>query len=104
MSGPVLRELDDKLAAIEAALPTGVVVHSGKSNGFIMGADINEFTTIEDPEQAYTLIRLGQKVLDRLEALACPTVAAISGLRWAAGSSSLWRATTGWPSIKRSRS
>ena len=85
LSGPVLRELDGKLAALEASLPSGVVVYSGKANGFIMGADINEFTTIEDAEQAYTLIRLGQKVLDRLEALDCPTVAAISGFALGGG-------------------
>ena len=85
LSGPVLRELDDKLAAFEASVPSGVVVYSGKPNGFIMGADINEFTTIKDPEQAYSLIRLGQKVLDRLEALDCPTVAAISGFALGGG-------------------
>ncbi|MEM9209420.1 MAG: 3-hydroxyacyl-CoA dehydrogenase NAD-binding domain-containing protein, partial [Pseudomonadota bacterium] len=57
----------------------------GKSNGFIMGADINEFTTISDPNEAYELIRLGQKVLDRLEALPCPTVAVISGFALGGG-------------------
>ncbi len=85
LSGPVLGELDELLAELEASMPAGVVIHSGKSNGFVMGADINEFTTIENPEQAYGLIRLGQKVLDRLEALACPTVAAINGFALGGG-------------------
>ena len=85
LSGPVLRELDGLLGELESASPSGVVIHSGKSNGFVMGADINEFTTIENPEQAYGLIRLGQKVLDRLEALTCPTVAAINGFALGGG-------------------
>ncbi len=79
LSAPVLTELNDKLAALEPDPPAGVVIHSGKSGAFIMGADINEFTKIESPEEAYELIRLGQKVLDRLQSLACPTVAVING-------------------------
>ena len=50
-----------------------------------MGADINEFTKIENPEQAYDLIRLGQQVLDQLEALPCPTVAVINGFALGGG-------------------
>ncbi|MDJ0938935.1 MAG: 3-hydroxyacyl-CoA dehydrogenase NAD-binding domain-containing protein [Woeseiaceae bacterium] len=85
LSGPVLMELNEHLEALENDLPKGVVVYSGKKNGFIMGADINEFTKIENPDQAYDLIRLGQKVLDRLEALSCPTVAVINGFALGGG-------------------
>ena len=85
LSGPVLSELNEALAAFERDLPAGVVIWSGKSNGFIMGADINEFTKISEPDEAYELIRLGQKVLDRLEALPCPTVAVISGFALGGG-------------------
>lgn len=85
LSGPVLRELNDLLASLEDARPKGVVVHSGKRNGFIMGADINEFTRIENPDQAYELIRLGQQVLDRLEVLPVPTVAVINGFALGGG-------------------
>ena len=85
LSEPVLRELDALLANLERDVPTGAVIYSGKDNGFIMGADINEFTTIENPEQAYALIRLGQKVLGRLEDLPCPTVAVIQGFALGGG-------------------
>ena len=85
LSGPVLRELNTIIGELETRPPAGVVIHSGKKNGFVMGADINEFTTIENAEQAYTLIRLGQQVLDRLEALSCPTVAAINGFALGGG-------------------
>lgn len=85
LSGPVLRQLNDILETLESETPKGVVVYSGKSNGFIMGADINEFTRIENAEQAYDLIRLGQKVLDRLEGLPVPTVAVIAGFALGGG-------------------
>jgi len=85
LSEPVLRELADHIVQFEAAMPKGVVIYSGKSNGFVMGADINEFTTIEDTDQAYALIRQGQLVLDRLAALNCPTVAVINGFALGGG-------------------
>ena len=46
---------------------------SAKKSGFIAGADIREFTGIRDEASGYTLIRRGQQVFDRLEALPCPT-------------------------------
>jgi len=85
LSGEVLTELNAIIEPFAAEPPAGVVIHSGKRNGFVMGADINEFTTIENPDQAYSLIRLGQQVLDRLEALPCPTVAVINGFALGGG-------------------
>jgi 3-hydroxyacyl-CoA dehydrogenase/enoyl-CoA hydratase/3-hydroxybutyryl-CoA epimerase len=85
LSGEVLKELHELIEPLAKQPPKGVVIHSGKSNGFVMGADINEFTKIENPEQAYALIRLGQQVLDELEALPCPTVAAINGFALGGG-------------------
>lgn len=79
LSSDVLREFESFLGTIEDDPPRGVVIYSGKHNGFIMGADINEFTHIDSAEQGYTLIRLGQQLFDRLERLRCPTVAAING-------------------------
>ena len=85
LSSAVLTELNELLEQFESDPPRGVVLYSGKSNGFVMGADINEFTTIENSEQAFTLIRLGQGVMDRLEALPCPTVAVINGFALGGG-------------------
>ncbi len=79
LSAPVLAELDQILGRLEKELPAGVVIHSGKDGSFIMGADINEFTSIGNPDEAYELVRRGQQVLHRLEALPCPTVAVIEG-------------------------
>ncbi len=85
LSAEVLREFHEILQPLAAIPPRGLVVHSGKHNGFIMGADINAFTGIENPEQAFELIRLGQRVFDELEALPCPTVAAINGFALGGG-------------------
>lgn len=85
LSGAVLRELDIQLEQLKTSKPRGVVIHSGKPNGFIMGADINEFTTIRNPQEGYELIRLGQQVLDKLEQLDCPTVAVINGFALGGG-------------------
>ena len=85
LSGAVLRELASIIEPFKASPPEGVVIHSGKQNGFVMGADINEFTTIETPQEAYQLIRLGQQMMDEVEALRCPSVAVINGFALGGG-------------------
>ena len=85
LSRPVLEDLDRALAQIEREAPVALIVCSAKSNGFIAGADIKEFLRLRTPEDAYALVRAGQKVLDRLEALPCPSVAAIHGFALGGG-------------------
>ena len=85
LSRSVMEELDTMLARIESSLPRALVVTSGKSSGFIAGADIKEFVGITTSEQAFTMIRQGQAVIERLAALRCPTVAAINGFALGGG-------------------
>jgi 3-hydroxyacyl-CoA dehydrogenase/enoyl-CoA hydratase/3-hydroxybutyryl-CoA epimerase len=85
LSGPVLRELSEIIGPFRVTPPAGIVIHSGKQNGFVMGADINEFTTIRTADEAYALIRLGQQVMDAVEELPCPSVAAINGFALGGG-------------------
>ncbi|HUA89604.1 MAG TPA: enoyl-CoA hydratase-related protein, partial [Steroidobacteraceae bacterium] len=85
LSAPVLSELDEQLAILERQPPRGLVLISAKRSGFIAGADIREFTQLTDEQQGYELIRRGQRVFDRLEALPCPTVAAIHGFALGGG-------------------
>jgi 3-hydroxyacyl-CoA dehydrogenase/enoyl-CoA hydratase/3-hydroxybutyryl-CoA epimerase len=85
LSESVLREFDDILSSYESSPPKGVVIYSGKSSGFVMGADINEFTTIETADQGYELIRIGQQLFDRLEALSCPVAAVFNGFALGGG-------------------
>lgn len=79
LSREVLDELDHLLTDLKGATPRAVVIRSGKRNGFIAGADINEFTAIKSAEDALQLIRRGQEVLARIETLGVPTVALIHG-------------------------
>jgi len=85
LSATVLTELAAALSEIAQLEPRGVVVRSGKRSGFVAGADIKEFVELRSPEDAYALIRSGQQVLDRLENLACPSVAAIHGFALGGG-------------------
>lgn len=84
LSREVMEELNATLATLESALPQALIVTSAK-RGFIAGADIKEFVGIETPEQAFQLIREGQRVLDRLAALKCVSVAAINGFALGGG-------------------
>jgi len=85
LSSEVLVELGALLGDLAAAPPRALVVRSAKPSGFIAGADIREFTAFKGPEDAFALIRAGQAVLDRLEALPCPTIAAIHGFALGGG-------------------
>src|SRR5579863_2043766 len=79
LSAAVLMELNAVLAGLEQDLPRGVIVISAKKSGFVAGADIKEFTGLANEASGYQLIRPGQQVFERLEALRCPSVAAIHG-------------------------
>jgi 3-hydroxyacyl-CoA dehydrogenase/enoyl-CoA hydratase/3-hydroxybutyryl-CoA epimerase len=85
LSSGVLRELDAVLEPLARNPPRAVIVISGKKSGFIAGADIKEFTGITNIEEGFRLIHAGQEVLNRLEALPCPTVAAIHGFALGGG-------------------
>src|SRR6185437_8003479 len=85
LSSEVLLELDAVLRPLQQNAPRGVVVLSAKKSGFVAGADIKEFTSLTDAESGYRLIHAGQQVLDRLEALPYPTVAAIHGFALGGG-------------------
>ncbi len=85
LSNEVMHELDAMIKPFEQSPPRGLVIYSGKQNGFIMGADINEFTRVETPEQAYMVTRQGQELFSRIEDLGCPTVAALNGFTLGGG-------------------
>jgi len=85
LSHAAMDALDQRVAELEKQKPRAVIVVSAKESGFIAGADIKEFTALTNPDAAYQLIRRGQKVLDRLEALPCPTIAAIHGFALGGG-------------------
>ncbi|MGH8502082.1 MAG: 3-hydroxyacyl-CoA dehydrogenase NAD-binding domain-containing protein [Gammaproteobacteria bacterium] len=79
LNAAVFDELDGILTAFSAASPSGIAFCSGKSGGFIAGADVKAFQTIRGRDDALAIVRRGQDIMNRIEALPCPTVAVIHG-------------------------
>jgi 3-hydroxyacyl-CoA dehydrogenase / enoyl-CoA hydratase / 3-hydroxybutyryl-CoA epimerase len=65
--------------AQDDTLIKGVVLISGKPDGFIAGADIEQFPSLRTAADAEGISRMGQDLLRRLELLRVPVVAAIHG-------------------------
>ncbi len=78
LSRAAMEQLAACLDEVAAAAPRGLVITSGKS-GFVAGADVREFGQVTSPEEAVPFVRAAHAILDRLEALPFPTVAAING-------------------------
>ncbi|OCW59506.1 3-hydroxyacyl-CoA dehydrogenase NAD-binding domain-containing protein [Hoeflea olei] len=79
LSQAVLEDLSKLLDAVEADLPKLLVLRSSKLSGFAAGADISEFRDASDEAAVTARLREGHGVIDRLEALSCPTVAVVHG-------------------------
>jgi len=84
ISEDVIRELDAHITAAQANMPKALVIRSAKQSGFAAGADINGFDTMSD-EGAADLLQQGHDVLDRIEALPCPTICVVHGAALGAG-------------------
>ena len=80
LSVAVIEQLDSILDELAADLPQAAIIISDKPDSFIFGADIKEFTTLENEEQALAFLLRGHALMNKLEALACPTVSAIHGI------------------------
>lgn len=79
LSRAVLDEFDQVVERLSFEPPRGVIIHSGKAAGFVVGADLNEFADFERTGSVEDQIRNGQRVFQRLARLRCPTVVAIHG-------------------------
>jgi 3-hydroxyacyl-CoA dehydrogenase/enoyl-CoA hydratase/3-hydroxybutyryl-CoA epimerase len=84
ISEGVLKGLAGHLDALEADTPKALVIRSAKPAGFAAGADITGFDAMSE-EGAEDLLRQGHDVLDRLEALDCPTICVTHGAALGAG-------------------
>ena len=84
ISEEVIRELDNHIAAAEADKPAALVIRSAKQAGFAAGADISGFESMTD-KGAADLLRQAHDVLDRIEALPCPTICVVHGAALGAG-------------------
>jgi 3-hydroxyacyl-CoA dehydrogenase / enoyl-CoA hydratase / 3-hydroxybutyryl-CoA epimerase len=85
LSTETMVELQAVLEDLSRRRLRGLVIHSGKESGFIAGADINEFPSLDSEARAFALTRQGQMILDRLERLPYPTVAVLNGFALGGG-------------------
>src|SRR5690348_17478319 len=79
LSRALLDELDAMLERVAIERPAAVVIHSGKTSGFAVGADLKEFESYDRKGTVREEIEHGQRVFERLSKLPMPTVAAIHG-------------------------
>ena len=79
LSQDALAELNEALDILERDPPKGLVIRSGKANGFIAGADVTEFGDIRDPAAALALVRRGWDTFERLAHASFPTLALVKG-------------------------
>ena len=80
-----IKELNDILIGFESDLPRAIIILSDKKDSFIFGADIKEFTALDNKEQALAFMLKGHELMNRLEAMKCPTVSMIHGLCFGGG-------------------
>src|SRR6185312_2037942 len=79
-----IEELDAIIERVEAEVRArnvrGLVIMSGKERGFIVGADIREFETFQSEQDVVNALKPVNALLDRIEKLPVPVVAAIHGV------------------------
>jgi 3-hydroxyacyl-CoA dehydrogenase / enoyl-CoA hydratase / 3-hydroxybutyryl-CoA epimerase len=77
-SRDALEQLSLALKEIAAEKPKGLVIRSAK-DGFIAGADVEEFTRFKSPQEAMSFVRLGWDAFQQLQSLPFPTTAMVNG-------------------------
>lgn len=87
LSATVVQEMADKLDQLEAGISgvRAVVIASGKPGVWIAGADIEQLRAIRSAAEGAELSAMGHRLLDRLERLRIPVVAAIDGVALGGG-------------------
>ena len=76
LGAQVLAELNEALDQLDRNPPRGLVIASGKANGFIAGADVDEFGQLKDEAGALALVKRGWDAFERLAAVKYPTARA----------------------------
>jgi len=79
LSAAVLEELSAIVSELAAAPPKGLVIRSGKDNGFIAGADIEDFERVKTVDDAVAIVKRGWDVFNQLAAAPFPTLALVKG-------------------------
>ena len=69
LSQTAIKQLVDIIKEFEEDPPQAVVILSQKKDSFIFGADIKEFTALDNKEQALKFMHNGHALMNRLENL-----------------------------------
>lgn len=85
LNNDVLTELSEVIADAGKDDSVKVVIITGAGDkAFVAGADISEFTTL-DPSKCYEFSQRGQGVMNGIENLGKPVIAAINGIAFGGG-------------------
>src|SRR5215210_6588789 len=68
-----------QISQVERERPEGLVIYSGKPDGFVAGADLEELLRFASKEPVIAMLRRGHDLMERLAGLPFPTLAAIHG-------------------------
>src|SRR5688572_12162957 len=79
LSTRIFEWFEEQVSQLERERPDALVILSGKPDGFVAGADIEELQALKEPEQVIEMLQRGHALMNRLAALPFPTVAAIHG-------------------------
>ena len=79
LSSQIIKDIDKHLTEIEANPEVKAVVLHGEGRFFSAGADIKEFTSMQEASDYESLALNGQKVFQRIEDFKLPVIAAIHG-------------------------
>src|ERR1700761_7727991 len=55
--------LEDHIARVERECPEGLVIYSGKPDGFVAGADLEELLAFTDPLDVIAMLQRGHDLL-----------------------------------------
>ncbi len=79
LSREVLEELGNIVSDLEKSPPAGLVLMSGKSGQFIVGADVSEFDQVTDLSAGRQFLNQVHELFTRIEKLPFPTAVALEG-------------------------
>jgi len=83
---PMLAALEEAVLAIDADPEVRVVVIKGSgARAFSAGADVVAWSSLEPLDMWRTWTRTGHRVMERLESLRQPTIAALNGIAYGGG-------------------
>ncbi|WP_408007136.1 enoyl-CoA hydratase [Pseudalkalibacillus sp. A8] len=79
LCSPMIKELNSVFDEVENDTEIKAIVIRGEGRFFSAGADIKEFTTVNDADGFSELGAFGQQVFDRIEQISKPVIAAVHG-------------------------